>query len=60
LIFANRKAMTIATIEDFYQQTSNIIPEGINKEIGHFNVFRIDDMIAHTAKKGVMPYNRRA
>lgn len=60
MIFANRKAMTIATIEDFYQQTSNIIPEGINKEIGHFNVFRIDDMIAHTAKKGVMPYNRRA
>jgi AraC family transcriptional activator of pobA len=52
--------MTIATIEDFYQQTSNIIPEGINKEIGHFNVFRIDDMIAQSKKKGVMPYNRRA
>jgi len=52
--------MTIATIEDFYQQTSNIIPEGINKEIGHFNVFRIDDMIAQTKKKGIMPYNRRA
>ena len=52
--------MTIATIEDFYSETSNIIPEGINKEIGHFNVFRIDDMIAHTKKKGVMPYNRRA
>ena len=52
--------MTIATIEDFYQQTSSIIPEGINKEIGHFNVFRIDDMIAHTKKKGTMPYNRRA
>ena len=52
--------MTIATIEDFYQQTSSIIPEGINKEIGHFNVFRIDDMIAQSKKKGVMPYNRRA
>jgi len=52
--------MTIATIEDFYRQTSSIIPEGINKEIGHFNVFRIDDMIAHTKKKGTMPYNRRA
>lgn len=52
--------MTITTIEDFYRETSNIIPEGINKEIGHFNVFRIDDMIAHTKKKGVMPYNRRA
>jgi len=52
--------MTITTIEDFYRQTSSIIPEGINKEIGHFNVFRIDDMIAQTKKKGVMPYNRRA
>ncbi|HEY9004024.1 MAG TPA: helix-turn-helix transcriptional regulator [Mucilaginibacter sp.] len=52
--------MTITTIEDFYRQTSNLIPEGINKEIGHFNVFRTEDMIAHTAKKGVMPYNRRA
>jgi len=52
--------MKIANIEDFYRQTSSIIPEGINKEIGHFNVFRIDDMIAHTKKKGTMPYNRRA
>ncbi|MDO3627930.1 AraC family transcriptional regulator [Mucilaginibacter sp. BT774] len=51
--------MTITTIEDFYRQTSSVIPEGINKEIGHFNVSRIDDMIAHTKKKGVMPYNRR-
>jgi len=60
LIFANHRVMTIATIEDFYKETSSIIPEGINKEIGHFNVFRIDDMIAHTKKKGAMPYNRRA
>jgi AraC-like DNA-binding protein len=52
--------MNIATIEDFYKETSSIIPEGINKEIGHFNVFRIDDIIAHTKKKGAMPYNRRA
>ena len=52
--------MTIATIEDFYRETSSIIPEGINREIGHFNVFRIDDMIAHSKKKGAMPYNRRA
>ena len=60
MIFANHRVMTIATIEDFYKETSSIIPEGINKEIGHFNVFRIDDMIAHTKKKGAMPYNRRA
>ncbi|MBS1520122.1 MAG: helix-turn-helix transcriptional regulator [Bacteroidetes bacterium] len=52
--------MAISTIEDFYQQTSFLIPEGINKEIGHFNVFRINDIIALSKKKGVMPYNRRA
>src|SRR6202012_2730438 len=52
--------MTITTLEEFYQQTTNLIPAGINKEIGHFNVFKIDDFIHTAAKKGVMPYNRRA
>jgi len=52
--------MAIASIEEFYEQTSMLIPEGINKEIGHFNVFKIDEMIARTTKRGVMPYNRRA
>jgi AraC family transcriptional activator of pobA len=52
--------MEITTLEEFYKQTAALIPEGINKEIGHFNVFRIDEMIANTVKKGVMPYNRRA
>jgi AraC-like DNA-binding protein len=35
------------------------MPKGINKEIGHFNVFKIEDL-ASSSKKGVMPYNRRA
>ncbi|HEY4195817.1 MAG TPA: helix-turn-helix transcriptional regulator [Mucilaginibacter sp.] len=52
--------MPITSLEEFYKETSLLIPEGINKEIGHFNVFKIDDMIARTAKKGTMPYNRRA
>lgn len=52
--------MEITTLEEFYKETSGLIPEGINKEIGHFNVFKIDEMIANTVKKGVMPYNRRA
>ena len=50
--------METATIQDFYNQTSLLIPEGINKEIGHFNVFEIDEMI-RLNKKGTMPYNRR-
>lgn len=50
--------MGITTIEEFYQETAALIPDGINKEIGHFNIFKIDDLIRR--KKTVMPYNRRA
>jgi AraC family transcriptional activator of pobA len=52
--------MAITTLEEFYKETAALIPEGINKEIGHFNVFKIDDLLIRTAKKGAMPYNRRA
>jgi AraC family transcriptional activator of pobA len=52
--------MTIKSIEDFYKDTSTLIPENINKEIGHFNVFRIDELIARMGEKKEMPYNRRA
>lgn len=48
------------TVEEFYTQTSGLVPEGISKEIGHFNVFKIDDFIARINEKPVMPYNRRA
>jgi AraC family transcriptional activator of pobA len=51
--------MAITTLEDFYKDTANLIPEGINKEIGHFNVFKIEDVMARPNKK-VMPYNRRS
>ena len=51
--------MEIITLEEFYQGTASLIPEGINKEIGHFNVFKIEDVLARQNKK-VMPYNRRA
>lgn len=50
--------MKIVSLEEFYQQTASLIPENINKEIGHFNVFNIEELNA--SKKGVMPYNRRA
>jgi AraC family transcriptional activator of pobA len=52
--------MAITTLEEFYKETAALIPEGINKEIGHFNVFKIDDLLIRTTKKGAMPYNRRA
>ena len=50
--------MPVTSLKEFYDQTSLLIPEGINKEIGHFNVFKIDELFAR--KGGAMPYNRRA
>lgn len=52
--------MAITSLEDFYKETASILPEGINKEIGHFNVFKLDELIARNNNKLVMPYNRRA
>ncbi len=52
--------MAAASLEDFYKETSLVIPDGISKEIGHFNVFNIRDISARM-KSGdrAMPYNRR-
>ena len=47
------------SLEEFYHQTATLIPEGISKEIGHFNVFRVADIVAKYKVKPFMPYNRR-
>ncbi|KAA9357140.1 helix-turn-helix domain-containing protein [Larkinella humicola] len=52
--------METTTLEEFYKETASLIPEGISKEIGHFNVFKIDEVAAQLKVKPVMPYNRRA
>ena len=52
--------MKATTVEEFYRETTELVPEGISKEIGHFNVFKIDDLIARNKEKPPMPYNRRA
>ncbi len=51
--------MNVTTLEGFYQETAALLPEGISKEIGHFNVFKVDDIVAQFKKKPFMPYNRR-
>ncbi|ANI90545.1 transcriptional regulator [Arachidicoccus ginsenosidimutans] len=33
------------TIENFYQRNFKSIPQDLKKELGHFNVFRIDDFL---------------
>ncbi|HTF31251.1 MAG TPA: helix-turn-helix transcriptional regulator [Flavitalea sp.] len=52
--------MKTTTVEEFYSQTSGLMPQGISKEIGHFNVFNMADLIERIREKPVMPYNRRA
>jgi AraC family transcriptional activator of pobA len=52
--------MSVTSLEEFYRQTASIVPENINREIGHFNVFRIDELMARMRENKTMPYNRRA
>src|SRR5882762_5071936 len=47
------------SIEDFYQKVAAKIPEGITKEIGHFNVFEIEKLFDKKTGTRIMPYNRR-
>ncbi len=59
LILAMEK-LKATTIEEFYKEHAFLVPEGISREIGHFNVFNISDLIKAGNGKAVMPYNRRA
>lgn len=45
------------TLEDFYQQKFNQIPENLKKDIGHFNVFNLQESIVQ--HNGQILYNRR-
>ncbi|MGQ2985413.1 helix-turn-helix domain-containing protein [Flavobacterium sp.] len=59
--------METASLRDFYREMgftdenelSIILPEGINKEIGHFNVFGTAAMRKKVKQTKTMPYNRR-
>jgi AraC family transcriptional activator of pobA len=61
--------METISVDDFYKNTASkinkdvesLLPAGINKEIGHFNVFSLADLVPKMkADPGHMPYNRRA
>ena len=57
----------IISLQDFYkemgfvknQEFATVLPEGINKEIGHFNVFSIASVQNKARETKTMPYNRR-
>lgn len=56
------------SLDEFYQQAAkftgkdinSLLPPGINREIGHFNIFDIAATIEEVKRKSVMPYNRRS
>jgi AraC family transcriptional regulator, transcriptional activator of pobA len=45
------------SIEDFYRLKLDHVPENLRKEIGHFNVFKVDDYVGRHARP--IPYSRR-
>lgn len=45
------------TLEDFYTIKVNGMPENLKKEIGHFNVFKLDDFVGSICKP--FPYTRK-
>ena len=45
------------TIEEFYQSKLNWMPDNLQKEMGHFNVFRMEDFVGYHAKP--LPYSRK-
>jgi AraC family transcriptional regulator, transcriptional activator of pobA len=47
----------IETIEEFYTRKFGGVPEDIRKEIGHFNVFKLDPFVGNYARP--VPYARR-
>jgi AraC family transcriptional activator of pobA len=45
------------SIEEFYKAKLNWVPDNIRKEIGHFNVFKLDDFAGMHPKP--VPYSRK-
>jgi len=47
----------VETIEDFYKMKNFWMPDNLQKNIGHFNVFRLETFVGANAKP--VPYKRR-
>ncbi|UOQ71767.1 helix-turn-helix domain-containing protein [Hymenobacter cellulosilyticus] len=45
------------TLEDFYRQKIHWLPDNLKQDIGHFNVFRLDDFVGPSACH--LPYSRK-
>ena len=47
----------VETIEEFYKEKLNWMPDNLRNEIGHFNVFNLEPFVGENAKP--TPYKRR-
>jgi len=52
--------ITNSSLDDFYQRNGATLPEGIAREIGHFNVFEAEKLFDKKTGSRIMPYSRRA
>ncbi len=52
--------VTNLSLNDFYQKNTAPLPDGIAKEIGHFNVFESEKLFDKKTGTRIMPYSRRA
>jgi len=51
---------THRSLDEFYQQNGAPLPEGITRDIGHFNVFEAEKLFDKKTGSRIMPYSRRA
>ncbi|HXO78243.1 MAG TPA: helix-turn-helix transcriptional regulator, partial [Puia sp.] len=48
-----------STLDDFYKRNGAPMPEGIGREVGHFNVFDTEKLFDKKTGSRIMPYSRR-
>jgi AraC family transcriptional activator of pobA len=52
--------MPVASVSDFYESQGTKLPDGLNSEIGHFNVFEAEKFFDQKTGNRTMAYSRRA
>ncbi len=48
-----------SSLNDFYRRNAAPLPEGIEREIVHFNVFETEKLFDKATGARIMPYSRR-
>jgi AraC family transcriptional activator of pobA len=51
--------ITNTSLDDFYKRNAAPLPNGITKEIGHFNIFEAEKLFDKKTGTRIMPYSRR-